>query len=87
MANSKQAEKRGRQTITRTARNTSLKTRVKNSRKSLTAAVEAGDKAAAGKKLTEVASAADRAAKNGVIHKSAAARIKSRSSAAVAKLG
>jgi small subunit ribosomal protein S20 len=87
MANSKQAEKRGRQTISRTTRNTSIKTRVKNTRKGLAAAIEAGDKDTAGKKLIEVASAADRAAKSGVIHKSAADRIKSRSTAAVAKLG
>ena len=87
MANSKQAEKRGRQTIARTARNSSIKTRVKSTRKALAAAVEAGDKAAASQKLTAVASAADRAAKSGVIHKSAADRIKSRSTAAVAKLG
>jgi small subunit ribosomal protein S20 len=87
MANSKQAEKRGRQTIARTAHNTSIKTRVKSTRKALAAAVAAGDKDTASKKLVEVASAADRAAKNGVIHKSAADRIKSRSSNAFAKLG
>ena len=87
MANSKQAEKRGRQTLTRTARNTSIKTRVKSTRKALATAVAAGDKDAASKTLTEVASAADRAAKVGVLHKHAAARIKSRSTQAVAKLG
>ena len=42
MANSKQAEKRGRQTIKRTAHNTSIKTRVKSTRKALAAAVAAG---------------------------------------------
>ncbi len=87
MANSKQAEKRGRQTIKRTAHNTSIKSRVKSSRKALAAAVAVGDKEAAGKKLAAVASAADRAAKSGVIDKHAAARIKSRSTQAVAKLG
>lgn len=87
MANSKQAEKRGRQTIARTANNTSIRTRVKTTRKALAAAIAVEDKDAASKKLVEVASAADRAAKRGVIHKSAADRIKSRSTAAVAKLG
>ena len=87
MANSKQAEKRGRQTIKRTAHNASIKTRVKSSRKQLAAAVEAGDKDTAGKKLAEVASSADRAAKSGVISKHAASRIKSRSTQAVAKIG
>jgi small subunit ribosomal protein S20 len=87
MANSKQAEKRGRQTIKRTAHNTSIKTRVKNTRKALATAVAAGDKDSASQKLLQVASAADRAAKCGVIHKSAADRIKSRSTKAVAKLG
>ena len=77
MANSKQAEKRGRQTIKRTAHNTSIKTRVKSTRKALATAIETGDKETAGKKLAEVASAAD----------SAASRIKSRSTLAVAKLG
>ena len=87
MANSKQAEKRGRQTIKRTAHNTSIKTRVKSTRKALAAAIEAGDKDAAAKKLAAVASAADRAAKGGVIDRHAAARIKSRSTRSVAKLG
>ena len=87
MANSKQAEKRGRQTIKRTAHNSSIKTRVKSTRKALAAAVAAGDKEAATKRLAAVASAADRAAKRGVIAKHAASRIKSRSSLTVAKLG
>jgi small subunit ribosomal protein S20 len=87
MANSKQAEKRGRQTIARTVHNSSIKTRVKSTRKALAAALAGGDKDAAAKKLVEVASAADRAVKSGVIHKSAADRIKSRSTQAVAKLG
>jgi len=86
-ANSKQAEKRGRQTITRTTRNVAIKTRVKNSRKALTAAVEAKDAATAAKKVAEVSSAADRAAKNGVIHKSAADRIKARAAKAAASIG
>ena len=87
MANSKQAEKRGRQTITRTARNVAIKTRVKSTRKALAAAVDAKDKDTASKKLAEVSSAADRAAKNGVIHKSAAGRIKARAAKSVAALG
>ena len=86
MANSKQAEKRGRQTIKRTAHNASSKTRVKNSRKALAAAVESKDKDAVGKKLAEVSSAADRAAKNGVIHKSAADRIKARAAKSAASI-
>lgn len=84
MANSKQAEKRGRQTITRTERNTAIKTRVKNTRKALAAAIAEGDRDAVGMRLAEVASAADRAAKSGVIHKSAADRIKSRATKAAA---
>ena len=87
MANSKQAEKRGRQTIRRTAHNAGIKTRVKTTRKSLATAVAAGDKDAAGKAVAAVASAADRAAKSGVIHKSAASRIKSRAVKAAATLG
>ena len=86
MANSKQAEKRGRQTIKRTAHNTSIKTRVKSTRKALATAIAAGDKDAAHKSLVAVSSAADTAAKNNVIHKSAAGRIKARASRDIGKL-
>ncbi|MDF1861579.1 MAG: 30S ribosomal protein S20 [Verrucomicrobiales bacterium] len=78
MANSRSALKRVRQTKTRTALNRNLKDRVKVSRKTALAAVEAGDAAAAKEALDKFASAADKAAKGGAMHKNTASRIKGR---------
>lgn len=86
MANSKSAEKRGRQTIARTHRNKAVKSQVKSRRKIIAAALEAGDKAAAEDAYKKLASAADRAAKTGVIHKNAASRLKAVNAARVAAL-
>ncbi len=85
MANIKSAEKRARQTIKRTARNKSIKTRVKNSRKVVTAAVQAGDAKVVALKLDAFARTADKAANAGVIHRNAANRLKSRAAKAAAK--
>ncbi|MBP7949994.1 MAG: 30S ribosomal protein S20 [Verrucomicrobiales bacterium] len=85
MANTKSAEKRVRQTASRTLRNKSFKTRVKNARKAVLAALESGDKAAVAAKLNEFASASDKAANSGVIHKNTASRFKKRLAHAVAK--
>ncbi|MEM0896186.1 MAG: 30S ribosomal protein S20 [Verrucomicrobiota bacterium] len=76
MANSKSAEKRIRQTKTRTAENRVVKTRVKKCRKALNSALEGKDKAAAGTAYGELSSAADRAVKKGVIHRNSASRLK-----------
>lgn len=85
MANIKSAEKRARQTIKRTARNKSIKTRVKSARKAVTAALQAKDAKAVSGKLDAFASTADRAANSGVIHKNTANRLKSRAARASAK--
>ena len=77
MANIKSAEKRVRQTATRTLRNKASKTRVKNARKNAVEAVKSGDKSAPAK-VAALASAADKAANRGVIHKNKASRIKAR---------
>ena len=77
MANIKSAEKRVRQTATRTLRNKSAKTRVKNARKLAVEAVKSGDKSTVAK-VSELASAADKAANRGVIHRNKASRIKAR---------
>jgi small subunit ribosomal protein S20 len=77
MANIKSAEKRVRQTATRTLRNKSARTRVKNARRSAVEALKSGDKTAAAK-VSELASAADKAANRGVIHRNKASRIKAR---------
>jgi small subunit ribosomal protein S20 len=81
MANIKSAEKRARQTIKRTARNKSIKTRVKNSRKS----VQAGDAAQVTATLGAFSGTADKAANAGVIHRNTANRLKSRAAKAALK--
>lgn len=81
MANIKSAEKRARQTLTRTLRNKAARTRVKNTRKSAYDALKAGaaDSAA---RVSALASAADKAAKRGVIHRNKANRLKARAAKA-----
>jgi small subunit ribosomal protein S20 len=81
MANIKSAEKRARQTLTRTLRNKAARTRVKNTRKSAYEALKAGAKDTAAK-VSELASAADKAAKRGVIHRNKANRLKARAAKA-----
>tara|TARA_R110002096_G_scaffold45562_9_gene122267 strand:+ start:792 stop:1055 length:264 start_codon:yes stop_codon:yes gene_type:complete len=83
MANSKSALKRVRQTKVSTARNRNLKSSVKDTRKDALTAVEAGDKAAAQTAYNAFASAADKAAKSGALHKNTASRIKGRIAAKV----
>jgi small subunit ribosomal protein S20 len=78
MANTKSAEKRARQTKTRTLRNKILKTRVKNARKDALAAIASGDANLISAKMAQFASTADKAAKSGVIHKNTASRLKGR---------
>ncbi len=85
MANNKSAKKRNRQTVARTARNRSIKTRVKNARKAALAAILSGDKEAIAAKIAIYSSTADKAANRNVIHKNAASRFKSRIALALAK--
>lgn len=77
MANSRSALKRVRQTQTRTQRNKVIKSRMKACRKATVAAIEQGKKKDAEKCLSQLASAADRAARHNIIHRNAAARLKS----------
>lgn len=83
MANTKSALKRVRQTKTRTAHNRAIKAGVKDARKSALAVIESGDASAASKAYDSFASVADKAAKNGVLHKRTADRLKSRMAARV----
>lgn len=85
MANTKSAEKRVRQTERRTARNKALKTRVKNARKAVLAALQSGDAKLTAAKYNEFAAAADKAANAQVLHKNTASRLKSRVTKAIAK--
>jgi small subunit ribosomal protein S20 len=76
MANSKSAQKRARQNDKRTLRNRAVKTNVKATRRALNTAIESGDSASAAESFRQFISAADRAAKRGVIHANAAHRLK-----------
>ena len=83
MANSKSALKRVRQIKRRTDRNKGLRTRVKSLRKKSVDAAQAGNADEAQATLKELASAVDRAQKNGVFHKNKAANLKSKTIKAV----
>jgi small subunit ribosomal protein S20 len=78
MANTKSAIKAARKTTRLTARNKAVKTRLKTLHKKLGKAVANGDPTAAREAAAAYASAMDKAAKSGVVHKNAAARAKSR---------
>lgn len=85
MANIRSAAKRARQTVVRTARNRTTKTRVKSARRAFNEALESGNLDLAKEKLKAAASAADKAVKSNVIHKNSASRIKALLSHALSK--
>jgi len=85
MANTKSALKRIRQTKTRTARNKAAKSRLRTLRKKVLSTVESGEEPAIKSAVSEFASAADKAAKSGLIHRKTADRLKSRAAASAAK--
>ena len=87
MANTVQARKRARQSIKRRAHNMSLRSRLRTAIKSVRKAVAAGDKAAAQTVFKEAMCTIDSVADKKIIHKNAAARQKSRLSAAIKALG
>lgn len=78
MANIRSSEKDIRKTRKRTAHNQSVKSRIRTLRKKVLAAVDKGDVALANSSLSELASAADKAAKTKVLHKNTSSRMKSR---------
>lgn len=84
MANHKSAEKRARQSIKRTARNTGVAKSVKTVEKKLVAAVAAKSKEVE-TALREFTSAMMKAVSKGVIKKETASRKISRASASAAK--
>ncbi|MEQ8345480.1 MAG: 30S ribosomal protein S20 [Sneathiellaceae bacterium] len=87
MANHKQAEKRNRQRIRRTAVNRSRKTRIRSAVKRVELAVAAGDQAAALSALQAAQPELDRGVGKGVLHRSTASRKLSRLTARVRSLG
>lgn len=83
MANSKQARKRGRQAIVRNAHNASLRSELRTAIKSVRKAIAGGDKKAAADVLRSASRIIDSIADKKITHKNAAARNKSRLSAAI----
>lgn len=83
MANSAQARKRARQSVQQRAHNMSLRSKLRTAIKGVRKAVAAGDKAAAQAVFKESQSVIDSIADKRIIHKNAAARHKSRLSAAI----
>lgn len=74
MANHKSALKRARQNTIRQARNKKSKTQVKNTIKTVMAAIEDKAQETAESALKSAQSIIDKASKKGVIHKNAASR-------------
>ena len=74
MANHKSAIKRNKQNATRNARNTHIRTTMRNYVKNFRTAVADGDKEAADAALKIVVPYIDKASTKGVIHKSTASR-------------
>ena len=83
MANSAQARKRARQADKQRGHNTSLRSELRTAIKTVTKAIEAGDKTAAQAVLNKSTSIVDSIADKKIIHKNKAARHKSRLSAAI----
>jgi len=83
LANIKSAKKRILVNQTKADRNKAIKSGVKTAVKKVSAAIENGDKAAAGAALLAATSVIDKAASKGVYHKNTASRKISRLSKAV----
>jgi len=79
--------KRAAQSIKRAAANRGNRTRVRSMMKSLRAAIDSGDKAAASKLLSPTVAAIDRAVTKGVMEKNTANRYKSRLTLACNSVG
>jgi len=86
MANTKQAEKRARQSEKTRAHNASLRTTLRTAIKKVKKAIESGDKAAAQTVFQASTSVIDRIADKNIIHKNKASRHKSRLAAAIKAL-
>ncbi len=87
MANTAQARKRAHQSIKRNLHNAAQRSELRTAIKKVRKAIAAGDKAKAEAQLRASQSVIDAAAAKGVFHRNAAARHKSRLSAAIKALG
>ena len=77
MANTAQAKKRARQAEAHRTRNAGQRTELRTQIKKVRSAIASKDKSAAQQTYREAASAIDRLARKGLVHKNAAARYKS----------
>jgi small subunit ribosomal protein S20 len=85
MANTKSAKKDLRRSEKRRVQNQSAKSALKTYVKKVRVAIASGDATATAEALRQAEKMLDKAAQNGVIHKNAAARRKSRIAQAAAK--
>ncbi|HCX32997.1 MAG TPA: 30S ribosomal protein S20 [Rhodocyclaceae bacterium] len=86
MANTAQARKRARQALVRRAHNVSLRSTLRTAIKGVRKAIAAGDKAQAQAAFRDAQGVIDSIASKRIVHKNAAARSKSRLSAAIKAL-
>jgi small subunit ribosomal protein S20 len=86
MPNTKSAERRMRNSARKDLHNRSIKSRLKSLERSYLKLAAEGKKEEAAKALRGVASALDKAAKSGVVHRATANRKKSRLALRLAKL-
>jgi small subunit ribosomal protein S20 len=87
VANIKSAEKRARQTVKRRAHNMALRSKLRTAIKSVTNAVDAGNKDEAAANLKVAGPIIDAMVNKGIIHRNKAARHKSHLNARVKELG
>jgi small subunit ribosomal protein S20 len=83
MPNTKSAKKRLKQSLVRRAKNRATRSLLKTQVRKIREAIAAGSTDTANTELRMAAKKLDRAASHGVIHANAAARVKSRLSAAI----
>jgi small subunit ribosomal protein S20 len=83
MPHTKSAKKRHRQSLERRTRNRAVKSTLKTEVRKVHELVKAGDTAKVTEQFRLLSKKADQAAAKGIIHRNAAARIKSRASAVV----
>jgi small subunit ribosomal protein S20 len=86
VANIKSAEKRARQTVKRRAHNMALRSKLRTAIKSVTNAVEAGNKDEATANLKVASPIIDSMVNKGIIHRNKAARHKSHLNARLKEL-
>jgi len=87
MAQHRSAEKRARQALKRRARNRAVRSELRGSKRSVEAALAAGDVAGAGEKLRQAERVIRKAASKGVVKKATASRTVARLARAVHKAG